>query len=500
MKKFSKITTFLALLLFLAASKEGYGYDYLKITSLSANPSTISQGETSTITVSLKEHVDWGGWWGGAGWTEKPTVKVEIAGKTFYPNLTWSNIGPIGIEWYYIPWWGWTVGCYYQDSWWIFKTIWDGKDKDGNLVSPGEHTYKASAIFSFGMAPSKTGTITVIFPITICDSNWNELSWDTVLKVGDTLYLQATKEGGDPNLQETIVVAVKSNVTNPGGIQVTLTETTPSSNIYRGSTVITSSLVATGEDGVGEFADADITAPEDSDAFAAGMSPKKNMGEARNEGDGDEMIPPVDIAFMQAAGIEKLTATFGGASDTAFIKNQADWFYYSGHGYSTDSIWPSEIQGKILMGDGVNFFGSSDALGKWNEDLEKVVFAACSVLDINDYNGNFDDDGDGTKEVGPASKVFPGEGWANTGPKHLLGYNASAPAGPYTDTAIVNEWLNALSIKGITQAWVDVNYRYTAYNYAVIDPKGYWYCKPKYDNKKKKMRYIKMGPIPCFEW
>ena len=399
-----------------------------------------------------------------------------------------------------MPWpWGPILLYYYQDSWWIFKTVWDGKDKDGNPVGPGEHTYKASAIFSFGMAPPKTGTITVISPITICDSNWNELSWDTVLKVWDTLYLQATKEGGDPNLQETIVVAVKSNVTNPGGIQVTLTETTPSSNIYRGSTVITSSLVATGEDGVDEFADADITAPDDSDAFAAGMSPKKNMGEARKKGDEAKMIPPVDIAFMQAVGIEKITATYDDSSDTAFVKNQADWFYYSGHGYSTDVQWPIEWQGKIVMGEG-SLFSSADASGKWNEDLETVIFAACSILDINDYNGNFDDDGDGTEEVGPASKVFPGENWANIGPNYLLGYNASAPAGPYTDTAIVSKWINYFATKGITQAWVEANYKYKAYNYAVIDSQGYWYCKPVYDPIAKKMDYIKTGPILRSGW
>ncbi|MDI6704548.1 MAG: hypothetical protein QME40_07755 [bacterium] len=49
--------------------------------------------------------------------------------------------------------------------------------------------------------------------------------------------------------------------------------------------MITSLLVAEGEDGVDEFADADVTAPNDSDAFSAGMSPRKNMSEARKEGD-----------------------------------------------------------------------------------------------------------------------------------------------------------------------------------------------------------------------
>ena len=56
MEKFSKITTFLALpLFFLGVAKEAEGYDYLRVTGLFANPSTISQGETSAITVALEE-------------------------------------------------------------------------------------------------------------------------------------------------------------------------------------------------------------------------------------------------------------------------------------------------------------------------------------------------------------------------------------------------------------------------------------------------------------
>jgi len=242
MEKFSKITTFLALLLFLAGAKEAEGYDYLKITSLFAKPSTISQGETSTITVSLKEHVDWGGWWGGIGWTEKPTATVEIAGRILYPELTWSNIGPVGSEWWWMPWpWGPILLYYYQDSWWIFKTVWDGKDKEGNFIPAGEHTYKASAIFSFGMAPPKEGKITVGTPVEFIgyhhkDSKDNDkydtpLEDHTMLTKKDAIVIKVTTEDPDPSVHNTVELKVYSQ-SDPTEITIMAKESGNNTGIY----------------------------------------------------------------------------------------------------------------------------------------------------------------------------------------------------------------------------------------------------------------------------
>ncbi|MBU1599031.1 hypothetical protein KKG61_02825 [bacterium] len=513
-----KITALILVnLLLLPIAKEVYGSDYLKITSLSANPSTISQGGSSTFSVSLKEYVDFGGWWGGVGWTKEPTVEINIAGRTLYAKRIWSRIGSVGEEYWWMPWpWGPILLYYYQYSWWRFETVWDGKDNNGNFVGPGEYPYNAYAIFPFG-ADSKEGKITVISPITICDSNWKPLAWDEILKVGGTLYLQAIKEKSDPNLQESIVVTVKSNITNPEGIQVTLTETTPTSDLYRGSTIIVPSLVATGEDEVDEFASADITEPNDSDTFAAGMSPKKNMGEARKEGDEDKMTPSVNLAFMQSAGIEKLTAIYGDTSDTAFCKNQADWFYYSGHGYCRDLWWwwipwlpPEEPERqteiRIYEGDKKKLFGYKDAQGKWNENLDTVIFAACSVLDVNDYNGNYNDDWWPLPEQGPSDKIFPGEKWATVGPKHLLGYNYYAPLGPIIDTEIINRWLGYLPIMGRTRAWLEANAKVAmeeegkGRHACAINEMSYWYLKSVYDSKRGKWRYKIIGPIPRSKW
>jgi hypothetical protein len=109
----------------------------------------------------------------------------------------------------------------------------------------------------------------------------------------------------------------------------------------------------------------------------------------------------------------------GGASDRGLLQDQADWFYISGHGSHSAGtvcgVGPTEVD--------------------WGHDLAVVVMAGCSVLDIDDLNGNFDDDNaDGDNdphtgtEVGPASQVFPGELWATTGPYLFMGYNSYAPA------------------------------------------------------------------------
>ena len=105
-------------------------------------------------------------------------------------------------------------------------------------------------------------------------------------------------------------------------------------------------------------------------------------------------------------------------------------------------------------------------------------------------NGNYDDDGDGEKEVGPASKVFPGEEWAATGPKYLMGYNWFAPADnhggdPRFTQKIVREFFILEKTHDIPYSWGYANKKMAAsssdspYNVCVIDVKKreYWYWK-----------------------
>lgn len=78
--------------------------------------------------------------------------------------------------------------------------------------------------------------------------------------------------------------------------------------------------------------------------------------------------------------------------------------------------------------------------------------AGCSVLDINDYNGNYDDNGDKKTEPGPAFKEFPGELWAATGPKTMLGYNFKAPLDNQGSAGVITSWFSKRG-SGDIEAW-----------------------------------------------
>ncbi len=93
--------------------------------------------------------------------------------------------------------------------------------------------------------------------------------------------------------------------------------------------------------------------------------------------------------------------------------------------------------------------------------LEVVIFAACSVLDINDYNGNFSDG------------KSPGEEWAQTGVKLLLGYNAPSPSDGTSAPAIIADVLSSCSgnigANILTlRAWCSANYAANAGNACAI--------------------------------
>ncbi|MBU1600026.1 Ig-like domain-containing protein [bacterium] len=171
-----KITALiLANLLLLPIAKEVYGSDYLRIAYLSANPPTISQGDSSTIITLLNSHLEWGGEEGGVHVTGTPVVTINIVERDLNSACTYSYLGPIGMKrewrlvWEYDPFegwihsWQWVFLYYYQDNSYRFEALWDGRDKDNNPVKMGEYPFTAVAQippFSF-MRDSKEGKITV---------------------------------------------------------------------------------------------------------------------------------------------------------------------------------------------------------------------------------------------------------------------------------------------------------------------------------------------------
>lgn len=86
----------------------------------------------------------------------------------------------------------------------------------------------------------------------------------------------------------------------------------------------------------------------------------------------------------------------------------------------------------------------------WNRDLDVVVLAGCSVLDVNDCNGNYPD----PVEHGTS----PGRKWEAVGPSVMLGYNYYAPSdksgGP---TRIISNWIETRKAMGDIDAWMNAN-------------------------------------------
>ena len=208
-------------------------------------------------------------------------------------------------------------------------------------------------------------------------------------------------------------------------------------------------LPQNGEDGVEEMTVYDAgtingnngSNLSDSDAFAAlayQWRGKATMEMSLNL----NSAPPnsrLSKSFFQAAGCELIEVVYGGkTSARKQIMNQADYFYYSGHGlhkfaYIDDDIEPSDVS------------------GLWTNDLNCVIIAGCSVLDINDYNDNF--------FLDPQDHAAsPGRLWAAVGPATMLGYNYSAPLDETGAPArIIGAWLRLRSSCGNVDAWMRAN-------------------------------------------
>ncbi len=232
--------------------------------------------------------------------------------------------------------------------------------------------------------------------------------------------------------------------------------------IVTGSEVISLGLLASAAgDAVDEFTSADrIAEPADSnhndgnkfdtDFAAAG---KTRRGKARDDGDIAANPPEsaVNKEFMAAGGVRFLEIRVGATkSKIRQLQDQADWLYYSGHGVHTS--------GKLSGAD----FLPSDAQGKWNQDLETVIFAGCSVLDIKDYNNRY---------PGADHTASPGEKWIGTGPTRFLGYCFTAPidaqgGNPNATATIVHDWFT----NGKTPvSWINANDKEIGYNACAID-------------------------------
>ncbi|MBR3085663.1 MAG: hypothetical protein IKH04_04595 [Kiritimatiellae bacterium] len=198
------------------------------------------------------------------------------------------------------------------------------------------------------------------------------------------------------------------------------------------------------EDGVDEMAWVDIVQTQgqsyaDSEAFATlgyAFRGKATLDATQSL----ESSPPNSIptaSFFKAAGCELISVAYGGATSAKRqIMNQTDIFYFSGHG--------NHNTGTIQSG-----FSPQMAAQFWCDDLDCVIIAGRSVLDINDYNNNF---------PGLAHLLSPGKAWEQTGPNILLGYCYKAPLDSTGAPArIVSQWMVNRSVQGDVAAWMNAN-------------------------------------------
>lgn len=228
------------------------------------------------------------------------------------------------------------------------------------------------------------------------------------------------------------------------------------------------------DDGVDEMAWMDVpetTGQDLSDSTAFSTLGHAFRGKAIVATNPDlEVSPPISQrskSFLKAAGCEIVSATYGNMNSAKRqIMNQADYFYFSGHGNHTTG----SIQGG---------FTPSDAQGRWNKDIDVAIIAGCAVLDIGNYRLN----STGYFYRLKHRKWFghkPGEAWESVGAKYLLGYALKAPLDSDGGAAIATSFVaNVQSGQDVIVAWKNSNDVAKGRNACVIDcsatPHVFWY-------------------------
>ncbi|MFA5203680.1 MAG: hypothetical protein WC708_04665 [Lentisphaeria bacterium] len=208
----------------------------------------------------------------------------------------------------------------------------------------------------------------------------------------------------------------------------------------------------------------------DGEAFDSGLT-AATRGQSTNYGtlSSTPTNSPVDKTFFVAAGREIITAEYGNTtSQKRQIMNQADYFYYSGHGFHSNAT----LQGG---------FGPSDVANYWNKDLDCVILAGCSVLDIKDYRAPYLSQYQWTRWYLKGGGAWsPGAQWESTGPKYLLGYNWKAPLDNQGSAGIISTFSAAVNGgASVIDAWRQANDLGIGRNACAIDinsnPHVYWY-------------------------
>jgi hypothetical protein len=376
----------------------------------------------------------------------------------------------------------------------ITSSLSNSSDATGNNGFAGQ----AQTYLTLGSA---TGTYTVVAhcgatnfefhaePVTVLsiqftDGTYQSGSLSSNEVIGDVANIRATTSGGSTNVPRVIGVKLTSDE-NSSGIVISLGETAPGSGVFIGS-AHTEKLQPTGssslslpspnpnpaggnskDDGVTEFASADDAIGSgsnfsDSDTFDDRMTGWTSRGKARAPLPIPQGAVLLTKSFMKAAGLQLIEVIHGTLVTTNYFVNQADFLYFSGHGYH-DENYLDLTAGEFRPGE--------LAGGEWKKDLEIVILAGCSVLDV-------------TGDKWPGNSNRPGKAWAKLGPTYLLGYEAAAPSDDSgAPSEIIGTWYDWWSFLydygDPIPAWEYANENSSAWNASAIDcsvsPKVAWH-------------------------
>ena len=317
--------------------------------------------------------------------------------------------------------------------------------------------------------------------VSICDPDdeaWPELAASRVLLDDEELRIRVTVTPAiaDFDLFRRVMgsnVVVSTSGTCPTGVAIPVS----ASEFFVGGTnseirmtrtraqlIELGLLPSQDEDGVDEMAWIDManlaadSGQDLSDSEAFSSLGDEFRGKATlDSAKGLDSQPPNSIpseSFFKAAGCEVVSAEYGGVrSSRRQIMNQADYFYYSGHGLH---LYKSVDPG----------YGPETVNGHWNKDLKCVIFSACSILDINDYNNNY-------RWEPEEHNLSPGKYWEAVGPSVLLGYNYYAPADSSGAPArIMRSWVANRELLGDVDAWMEANKEQKKWNACAIRKGG----------------------------
>ncbi|MEZ5433300.1 MAG: hypothetical protein R3F31_19490 [Verrucomicrobiales bacterium] len=234
-------------------------------------------------------------------------------------------------------------------------------------------------------------------------------------------------------------------------------------------------LQANERDNINEFSTCDTALPTDtlsnwtdSDNFASNILAYgyHERGRARGEGNGglpgtkapsnlteySKLEARANNQFLKQGGVDlirfELTkdGTTVATSETRQIRDQADWFYYSGHGHHNNA--------KLATLD--EEIGPGDV--QWDKDMDVAIIAGCSVLDIKDHRAQSFGLAQYAEWLAKGGAWSPGAQWEPTGPKYFLGYCWKAPTDTQGGATIASHFSGLIqSGHSIPDAWKNAN-------------------------------------------